>query len=184
MRDRLTNVVIMIREKNSTSFWIALVAMIATALAMRPSSGCLTSDTTSLGIVDLELAYHQSRADSIRLLWSGQVCDNAFGYSATDAALTNIFLDFPFIIAYTLFLVVLVALTSESIMVNIRLTYLAILAAILDVAENAFMLAFLMDRQISSLAFAVPASVKFALILLIAGAVVIRLSGKLILRKN
>jgi hypothetical protein len=96
-------------------------------------------------------------------------------------------LDFPFIIAYTSFLIVLVVLTGGSRQLDnasVTLMYFAILAGALDVIENAFMLTFLMYKEISSYTFAVPAMVKFVLISLLAGALIIRLGSKLILRKE
>lgn len=161
-----------ITHQKTKSFGVALGILILTGLIMRPSSFCIITSSTPLAIVDLELAFDQQKASMIKQLWEGQACTNIFAFasSGTDAALTNILLDFPFIIAYTSFFIVLIVLFVKSTMlwkmdVRIILIAVALLAAILDIVENIFMVIFLKIGSIPSFLFAIPATVKFGLLL-------------------
>ena len=100
----------------------------------------------------------------------------------------NILLDFPFIVAYTLFLIVLILLSKSSVVVTGKewitnaFVLLAIAAALLDVIENIFMLIFLKYFEVVSYLFAIPAIIKFAIIFILVGAIIIRFLKKLVIR--
>lgn len=152
---------------------------------MRPSSSCLVTSVTPLAIVDLELAFNHSHAMAIKEIWAERTCDNAFAFEldGAEAAVINIILDFPFLVAYTMFLVVLIVISSpHSITRNSDYTtvfvLMAITAGLLDVIENLFMLVFLQWIPISSLLFAVPATIKFILILFLMIAILYRFASR------
>lgn len=163
------------------SFGLSFLFVLITGLLMRPSSSCLITPYTSLGIVDLELAFNQVWAEKILKHWEATTCTNALSLASNGrgAATINIILDFPFLIAYTWFFIVLVMLTATK---KDRLTqftslliYVCFLTGILDVIENVSMLLFIFDLPLSSYLFAVPATIKFSLILLLIGIVLIRI---------
>lgn len=171
-----------IAAKRSRSFWIAFTLLIITALGMRPSSSCLLTATTPLAIVDLELAFNQATANSIKELWTSHQCSGTLSISsnAMEAAIINIILDFAFIVSYTWFFVVLVVLTraNDSLAmdkVTLLGCYATLAAGLLDVIENIFMLIFLIVGEINSLLFAAPATIKFVTIALLSTFIVMRL---------
>lgn len=171
-----------ITSKRSRSFWIAFTLLVITALGMRPSSSCLLTAATPKAIVDLELAFDQAAAITIKELWSAHQCIGRFSSSsnAKEAAIINIILDFTFIAAYSWFFIVLVALTQPKIRAEVdKLTlvssYAALGAGMLDVIENISMLIFLIVSEINSLWFAVPATIKFVTIALLIIVILIRL---------
>lgn len=164
------------------SFCIAFTFVLITALSMRPTSFCLVTSETPLAIVDLELAFDQQKALSIKELWKGCHCANAFALASVgiNAAIINIFLDFPFLVAYSVFLVVLIILSQGrdfliSRKTTIPLIYTAVLAGSLDAFENIFMLIFLKVSSVDSYLFAIPATVKFGLIALVIIAILLRM---------
>ena len=135
-----------------------------------------------MAIVDLELAFDQATAISIKKLWTAHECDSksAISSNAIEAATINIILDFAFIMAYAWFFIVLVALTQHKDALEMdKLTLLgcygALTASTLDIIENIFMLIFLIVGEISSLWFAIPATIKFAIIALLIIWVLIRI---------
>jgi hypothetical protein len=139
-----------------------------------------------MAIVDLELAFNQARANSIKELWTSHQCRGALSISsnAKEASIINIILDFAFIASYTWFFIVLVALTQANVPLAIdKITllgcYAALAAGMLDVIENIFMLIFLIVGEINSLLFAVPATIKFVTIVLLASLIVMRLFVRL-----
>jgi hypothetical protein len=164
------------------SFWLAITFFLITAVGMRPSSACMQTVATPYAIVDLELAFSQATANSIRDLWASHKCIGILSISsnAIEAAIVNIILDFAFICSYTWLLIVLLVLTQSKVANHmIRLTtlscYAAIIAGSLDVFENIFMLFFLMAYKINSMLFAIPAAIKFILIALLIFWILIRL---------
>lgn len=153
------------------SFLIALAFMVGVALLMRPSSSCLITPYTPLAIVDLELAFNPTRAQLVTRVWEQSVCKNSFALSDTalDAAIINIVIDFAFLKTYTWFFIVLIFLSASAEKKNFTyaLVYAALLAGLMDVIENIAMLVFIADPSGSTYGFAVPASIKFGLILVI-----------------
>jgi len=172
------------------AFWIALLVMIVAAMGMRPSSSCLITTSTPKAIVDLELAFDQEEALRIKKLWSSNGCGNslAFGSNGLEAAVVNTFLDFPFLLSYTVFLIVLVALTQKRSSSNGGATTIlvsaALLAGILDIVENILMLIFLKIHEIPSYTFAIAASLKFGILLLLIMVIIWRLIRVLIASKE
>ncbi|GEM_PF-2512315 len=172
------------------SFWLGFIILLVTGLIMRPTSSCLVTSATPKAIIDLELAFDQPTAIAIKELWSKSDCSNslALAITGTDAAVLNILLDFPFIVAYTLFLIVLILLSKSSVVVTGKewitnaFVLLAIAAALLDVIENIFMLIFLKYFEVVSYLFAIPAIIKFAIIFILVGAIIIRFLKKLVIR--
>lgn len=169
----------LINRNKARSFWIAFVIFIVTAMGMRLSSGCLYSAFTPKAIVDLELAFDQKEALTIKEHWSQYLCDHAFSISSNglEAAVVNIILDFPFIAAYTWFLIVLfvIAKADSKKKVIYVVCILAISAGLLDVIENGFMFIFLKIHSVSSLLFAIPAALKFGIILILVVWILVRL---------
>ncbi len=176
-----------LQVRRKRSFWIALTFVIITALGMRPSSACLQTAATPMAIVDLELAFDQSKAISIKELWILRECNSAMSISsnAVEAAIINIILDFAFIAAYTWFFIILIVLTkftSSSPIDNFTMLgcYAALTAGALDINENIFMWVFLTVGEISSLLFAVPAAVKFVILVFLILFLTVRLSMRLL----
>jgi hypothetical protein len=170
-----------ISNRKTKTFWIALLLMFSAALLMRPSSTCLTTSSTPKAIVDLELAFDQQEALRIKEVWSANDCSNLLALSSNglEAAMVNIVLDFPFLVAYTIFLIVLIVLTRSKDLLKdsmaVFLIYAAFLAGLLDVIENILMIFFLRMNQIPSYTFAVAAGLKFGIILLLIIAIIWRL---------
>jgi len=160
------------------SFFIALVFMVGVALLMRPSSSCLVTPYTPLAIVDLELAFNPTRAQLITRVWEQSVCQNSFALSDTaqEAAIINIIIDFAFLKTYTWFFIVLIFLSASGQRKHFTyaLVYLALLAGLMDVVENIAMLVFIADPSDFTYGFAVPAAIKFGLILIVILLVIIR----------
>lgn len=175
-----------ILKHRTKSFWIAFLLMVSTILSMRPSSSCLITSSTPLAIVDLELAFDQQEALRIKGVWIMNDCSNALAFSANglEAAVVNIWLDFPFLISYTIFLIVLIVLTHSKALsqrsVTVILIYAALLAGLLDVVENILMAVFLEVHQIPSYTFAIAASLKFGIIIILIMAIIWRLIRVLI----
>ncbi len=171
------------------SFWIAFLLTVGTTLCMRPSSSCLITSSTPLAIVDLELAFDQQEALRIKEVWIMNDCSNALSFSANglEAAVVNIWLDFPFLISYTIFLIVLIVITQKGTLssesITIVLIYAALLAGLLDGVENFMMMIFLKWYPIPSYTFAVPASIKFGIVAMLIVIVGFRLIGLLLKRK-
>lgn len=156
---------------------------------MRLSSSCLITHATPYAIVDLELAFNQDRAESIKELWESHQCTSPLAISSDGkkAAILNISIDFIFICAYTYFFIVLIVLSQQRVM-HKRWTQLLIMVALtigfLDLVENSFMILFLLLDSIASYLFAIPASIKFGLILLLLAAIIIRMVFKLTSKKS
>lgn len=172
------------------TFWIALLVMVVAAIGMRPSSSCLITADTPKAIIDLELAFDQKEALRIKKLWSSNVCVNsmAFASNGLEAAVINTLLDFPFLISYTIFLIVLIALTKRGASFNDNSTTIlvsgALFAGLLDVVENILMLIFIAIHEIPSYTFAIAASLKFGIILLLIIVIIWRLIRVLIASKE
>lgn len=187
---RLHKWIQIIQSKKGRSFGVAFVLLIVAALGMRPSSACLKTESTPLAIVDLELAFDQMHAEAIKESWANHHCNGGLSISSTaaEAAMVNIILDFAFIPAYSWFLIVLFALTATSANPFGKSTqigcYLAIIAGSLDVIENLFMILFLFGGKINSMFFAVPASMKFALIVALIFWILIRWMARLVLKSS
>ncbi|HNP08526.1 MAG TPA: hypothetical protein PKN99_12915, partial [Cyclobacteriaceae bacterium] len=153
-----------ITDHKAKTFWIVLLLMVGTALSMRPSSSCLITSVTPLAIVDLELAFDHQKALRIKEVWRMNDCNNPLSLSSNglEAAVVNIGLDFPFLLAYTSFLIVLIVLTRSKDLskdsITTVLIYAALLAGILDVVENILMVVFLKLHPIPSYSFAISAS--------------------------
>ncbi|MEQ8364125.1 MAG: hypothetical protein RH948_14730 [Cyclobacteriaceae bacterium] len=179
-----------ISNYKAKAFWVSLVLMVGAALSMRPSSSCLITSSTPLAIVDLELAFDQQDALRIKDVWSANYCSNLLALSSNglEAAIVNIWLDFPFLLSYSSFLIVLLVLTRKKIPSNESITtiliYAALLAGLLDVVENILMIIFMEVHLIPSYTFALSASLKFGIILVLIGAIILRLIGILIRMKN
>ncbi|MGE0590065.1 MAG: hypothetical protein AB7O48_15915 [Cyclobacteriaceae bacterium] len=168
----------MITTYRLRSFLIALAFMIGVALLMRPSSSCLITPYTPLAIVDLELAFNPTRAQLVTRVWEQSACQNSLALSDTalEAAIINIIIDFAFLKTYTWFFIVLVFLSGSAEKKNFTyaLVYVALVAGLMDVIENIAMLIFIADPSDFTYGFAVPASIKFGLILVIILLVILR----------
>ncbi len=109
-------------------------------IVMGQTSDTLKTSATPLGILNLEFAYTAEKAFAVIIAWSGLIpADNVF------AAIINTWLDFIFLLFYSLFLY------QASRMLAIRYTGLlsgtghflakgALVAGLLDVFENIGML--------------------------------------------
>ncbi len=177
----------LIDNNKKRAFIISFTALIATGLLMRPSSACLITPETPMAIVALELAFDQQRAVLIKEVWSNNMCPSILSLSSNglEAATINIFFDFPFIIGYTSFFIVLVCLSQRRVIPSsgkgvLRLGFVVVFIAGLDVIENIFMLIFLKMETLSSYLFAFPATIKFGLILLLILVLAFRFGAKIL----
>lgn len=172
------------------SFWITLFMVILTSLSMRPSSACLTTSSTPQAIINLELAFDQREALMIKELWINNDCSSILSFSRNglEAAIVNIFLDFPFLVSYTCFFIVLIVITQKRTGSNEGISTLlidaALLTGLLDVVENIMMMIFLKVYSIPSYTFAIPASIKFGLVIVLIMVIVLRLVRSLVRWKS
>lgn len=138
---------------------------------MRPSSACLVTPYTPLGIVDLELAFNLSRAELVVNTWRENQCNNSLALvsSGLAAAVLNIIVDFAFIAAYVWFFIVLTILSSRKSenpgWATVLIVCVCLIFGALDIIENLFMLLFIYFQSLSTYTFALPAVIKFGLIL-------------------
>jgi hypothetical protein len=163
---------------------IALAALAAALVGvsawMKPSSDALAGEGTELAIVSLEFAATPARAARILGLWQER--------GALGAAITNVRLDYLFLIAYSTFLSLAAAMASDVLHHRPRLARLGVLlawgalaAGLLDAIENVGLLVMLGDPGhvggAASWVAAACAAPKFALVILaliyaLAGAIV------------
>lgn len=172
----------MITTYRLRSFLIALAFMVGVALLMRPSSSCLLTPYTPLAIVDLELAFNPVRAQLITRIWEQSTCQGGLALSdnALEAAILNIIIDFAFLKTYTWFFIVLIFLSAsgKGMKITYALVYAALTAGLMDVIENIAMLVFITNPSDFTYGFALPASIKFGLILVI----ILQIIGRMILQ--
>jgi len=186
----ITHWIFSIGSRQSRSFWVAFAFLILSGLLMRPSSSCLITPATPYAIVDLELSYNQAKAESIKELWESHQCTNSFAITSngSKAAVLNIIIDFIFIGVYTYFFIVLIVLSQQKVKQRAKWTRILIMLALtiglFDVIENLFMILFLLLNSITSYLFAIPASIKFGLILLLITAIIIRMVLKMASKKT
>jgi hypothetical protein len=118
------------------------VAVVALTVMMRPSNDRLVSSFTPLGIVSRELAATRHGA---------AVCLDAWrAAGAIDDAVTNVVLDYPFLVAYATFLTLASFAAADVFRARPRLARVATalawgatVAGALDAVENVAMLAML-----------------------------------------
>lgn len=129
-------------KKNTPIYWLlSLAGMIAVFLWMRNQGAPLTRPFTPNGILNLEFAWEATRAAEIKNAW----------WNIIPVAKMNIYIDFLFIITYTLFLKLCCEWISGRFsgkwgLWGQRLARMVPGAAVFDVAENALMLLTLDNR--------------------------------------
>ncbi len=153
---------------------------------MRPSSACLVTPYTPLGIVDLELAFNSSRAELVVNTWRENQCNNSLSLvsSGLAAAVLNIIIDFGFIAAYVWFFIVLTILSSRQSenpgWATGLLVCVCLIFGSMDIIENLFMLLFIYFQSLSTYTFALPAVIKFGLILCVISILLLRFFVRLV----
>lgn len=180
--------------------WSAIVLTTLTGLLVSWSGRCLKTTSAPFAIVSLELAWRQHDADTIRREWSRASCNN--GDIIQNTAVTvpgdapvihtaqkNILDDLWFLVAYTLFFIVCVVRMDPFKFPDEPVTgrtfvfvQLALVAGLLDAIENFFMWRFLSEEEIPTYAFALPATIKFLLVVTLIGYILLYLLRKLIAR--
>lgn len=177
--------------------WLAIVLMVFTGFLVSWSGRCLKTASAPFAIVSLELAWDQHDADTIRSEWQRAFCGN--GNIISDPALAapgdvsvihmaqkNILDDLWFLMAYTLFFIVCVVRIDPFKLPDqpvTRTTFvfvqLALVAGLLDAIENFLMWRFLSEEDMPSYAFALPATIKFLLVITLTGYILLYLLRKL-----
>lgn len=171
--------------RNKAAFFLvcATIFMIVCAVSMIDSGRCLKTRNASLGIVSFELAWSNERAKQIRSEWESGYCNGDVisfnsqhnaepGSLIIEKAKQNILLDYLFLFAYPFFFAVSIILLDRPNQVNLSsmaktMLTLAIAAGLLDSIENIFMYLYLTRSTESSFLFALPATVKFALVVVV-----------------
>lgn len=189
-----------VRKRPRTWLLSVIVLTVVTGLLVGWSGRCLKTPSAPLGIISLELAWDQHQADTIRNEWNraiyseGEIImDIAFvgydGVTVWAAARKNIRDDIFFLIAYTLFYIVCVVRMDPSRLPGQPVTrrtfvfaHLALVAGLLDGIENFFMWMFLLGHDIYSYAFALPATIKFLIVLALTIYILLYLFRKLLSR--
>lgn len=144
----------------------AIAAVIAGAWVMAYGNQLKTT-SAPMGIVSLEMAWTTEAANCVAESWN-----NA---GVTSAAIESINVDCVFIPFYTLFLVLAVWLAAPSGNRWTRPTMaLLILAGLCDVIENIFMKQFLAGALTSVVPFSLPATIKFTIIALAIGYIMVQ----------
>lgn len=145
---------------------ISAIAMIATMLWVGIPGNALKMPETRYGIVSLELAWNTDRAV--------QVVDTWQQHHLVTVAINNVYADFAFIIAYSLFLFLSVRRVTQQHRgmvktLGVWLGRSALLAGACDLGENLLMLPMLYGHIRNSFAAGVGifATVKFELIILV-----------------
>lgn len=142
---------------------ISAIAMIATMLWVGIPGNALKMPETPYGIVSLELAWNTDRAVQVVDIWQQ--------HHLATVAINNVYTDFAFIIAYSLFLFLSVRRVIQQHRgmfkkLGVWLGRSALLAGACDVAENLLMLSIL-DGHLDILfvtGTGIFASVKFTLV--------------------
>ncbi len=166
--------------------WSVAIAVALAGGVLGWTGQCLNTELTSKGIVSLELAWKQEKAERIRAEWDTTHCKThelsvesfaghgktKTGNSLHQIAKQNIVWDIPFIVFYTLLFVMLIIRKDEgempgSPLKKITKTFiaLAICTGVLDLTENFFMWIFLDGADVVSISFALPATLKFLFVL-------------------
>lgn len=191
MVDRFVNI---IRHRPTLSLAFAVLILIATGSIVAKSGRCLKTKYAPGGIVSLELAWNQLKADTIRNEWNNAYCNGDVIRTGKPAAeinpetlvvnkaKQNILDDIYFLIGYPLFFIICIVLCdskrnySSEINRGARIfIWLAIASGLLDAVENYFMWKFLNDGETSSVLFALPATIKFVFVLLCIGYILVYL---------
>ncbi len=179
----MINLINIIRHRPTLSLAFGVVVLLITGGMVGLSGKCLKTKFAPRGIVSLELAWDQRVADTIRAEWQQAYCRGNViqmkpntkipdpGSNVLVKAKRNIADDFYFLIGYPLFFVICIILCDPSRDRSMELSPFArwmvrfsIAAGVLDAIENIFMWQFLEAGDMPSLAFALPATVKFLLI--------------------
>jgi hypothetical protein len=145
----------------------SILFMILTGALVWQSGECLKTPAAPYKIISLELAWSDQEARSIREEWKNSTCTD--GAPVTAKAKQNIFEDIFFLIAYPLFISVCIVLAGSrkpggEIILRLAI-YLAIASGGLDLIENFFMYLFLEGNDLPSASFALPATIKFFLVM-------------------
>jgi hypothetical protein len=141
---------------------VSLVLMVASAMWLLKYNRELLTAEAPLKIVSLELAWSNQKATRVADSWS---------VDQTTSALYSIYVDYLFILAYTLFLMVCVLAANIDPQLTFRTKVFLTLAAgalLTDVIENIFMTSFLNERQTPAILFSFPATLKFLCIVVVA----------------
>jgi hypothetical protein len=164
------------------TFWTVVSAIFfaATFYIVSQKDKCLRTDFASRGIVSLELALKEEKANRILEVWSTTSCATSGawgGYTSKDPeslvveqAKSQTLWDCLFIPAYVLLIIVFIArrkINKEewlSPTKTLRVSYLVMIAGLLDYFENVFLYLFLDLYPVPNLLFAVPAALKFLLL--------------------
>jgi hypothetical protein len=164
---------------------LLLIGTIIMIVVMAKTGATLKTTATPNGILDLEFAYNSTKTTAVTNAWAANnIVDNIA------AAKINTSLDFIFLFFYSLFLYftckkIARFSTGAFSKAGLLIAKGALLAGILDVAENAGMLSTLSGNALNSVAFITTACavIKWALALL---AVIYCLAGliSLMLRKK
>jgi hypothetical protein len=147
---------------------LSFLGVIAIFLWMRQQGAPLSvPSATPIGILNLEFAWNQQKVETVADAWRGQMLT---------VARNNIYIDFLFIIAYTMFLTLcckwLAAKhTGKWLVTGEKIAQMVLAAGTFDVAENALMLVSLQGvpnnyTAIITTSFAV---FKFALVIVAIG---------------
>lgn len=186
-----------VRRWPRACLWSAIAFTSLTGFLVSWSGRCLKTASAPFAIVSLELAWAQHDADTIRNEWRRAFCSNGNLISDTTAtasgavpvihmAQKNIMDDLWFLVAYTLFFIVCVVRIDPFKLQDQPVTkrtfvfvQLALVAGLLDTIENFFMWRFLSEEDIPSYAFALPATIKFLLVITLTGYILLYLLRRL-----
>lgn len=138
----------MIPLLNKTAVWIAAIVFVLATIAMQIQGKPLRTTNAPFGIVSLEIAAKPALADSIKYNWQ-QI--TVSGKALNKIALNNILLDFFYIAAYGMFLILLALrlhYKQEKQKAILWAAKLAIIGGGLDLIENLLMLYTLQQQSL------------------------------------
>ena len=162
------------------ALWLLTAAWLVFGLAALPSLNAMSDHGT--GVIELELMRTTAKAEQVL---------SDYGTAGRSAARTSLWLDYPYLVAYALFLALACGAISQRARrlgrdrwaaVGVALAWAGLLAGLLDAVENAALLRVLAghpDQPYPAVAYfcAVPKFVLSAAALLYAGAGLLVLRG-------
>jgi hypothetical protein len=150
----------------------SLIIMLWLAGRVTTFNRTLENSVATRKIVSLELAWSQQRAAEVVASWNGSVKNDA---------IRSILEDNFFILGYSLFLAFCVLARNKGKTISKpSIVFLAIItaAALCDYIENFFMMSFIRSFDVYHLFFSLPASIKFGLLIIVAGYLIYTLRHK------
>ncbi|MEX1238113.1 MAG: hypothetical protein WEB30_00290 [Cyclobacteriaceae bacterium] len=190
----MKRIIHLIQKRLTASFWLSSIFFLTMAVIMLMSGECLRTSQAPRGILSLELSFNHRKADRVKDEWSQMTCERdgiisikqspvtgQMSATLVDRAITDIWLDYLFIIAYCFFLAVFIVhknMSTANVPVSGRtkgFLVLLFVVAVLDVFENIFMTRYLNGDNVFPAVFSIPALLKLIGIAVVVSYILTRL---------